>query len=33
MDLQKCGVVAALEWYALAHIKDETGREPFLNKK
>ncbi|HVS89223.1 MAG TPA: hypothetical protein VHF01_13510 [Candidatus Acidoferrum sp.] len=33
VDLQKCGIVAALEWYALARVKEETGGEPFLNKK
>lgn len=33
VDLQKCGIVAALEWYALAHIRDETDSEPLLNKK
>jgi len=33
LDLRKLGVVAALEWYVLAHIKEKTGREPELNKK
>ena len=32
-DLRKMGDVAALEYYVLAHIKDNLNREPKLNKK
>ena len=35
MDLCKLGVVAQLEWYVLAKVKEQTEkhREPWLNKK
>ncbi len=33
MDLKKMGVVAQLEWYVLARVKEKVGREPWLNKK
>jgi len=33
LDLQKLGVVAALEWYVLARVKEIVGKEPWLNKK
>jgi hypothetical protein len=32
-DLQTMGIVAALEYFALARIKEELGLEPPLNKK
>jgi hypothetical protein len=32
-DLRKMGHVAALEYYVLAHIKEELGTEPDLNEK
>lgn len=33
LDLRKLGVVAQLEWYVLARVKEETRKEPWLNKK
>jgi hypothetical protein len=33
MDLRKMGVVAQLEWYVLAKVKEKTTHEPWLNKK
>jgi hypothetical protein len=33
LDLRKLGVVAELEWYALARVKEKVGSEPWLNKK
>ncbi len=33
LDLQKLGVVAELEWYVLAYVKEKVGSEPWLNKK
>jgi hypothetical protein len=35
MDLRKMGVVAQLEWYVLARVKEraKTKQEPWLNKK
>lgn len=35
MDLRKMGVVAQLEWYVLAKVKEQTEQhqEPWLNKK
>lgn len=35
MDLRKMGVVAQLEWYVLARVREraETKQEPWLNKK
>jgi hypothetical protein len=35
MDLRKMGVVAQLEWYVLARVKEQTQakQEPWLNKK
>lgn len=33
LDLQKLGVVAELEWYVLADVKEKLGSEPWLNKK
>lgn len=32
-DLRKMGDIAALEYYALAYIKDKLNHEPELNKK
>jgi hypothetical protein len=33
MDLRKMGIVAKLEWYVLAKVKEQTNQEPWLNKK
>ena len=33
LDLRKMGVVAELEWYVLARVKEKTKAEPWLNKK
>jgi len=30
-DLRRLGIAAALEWYALARVKEKTGKEPCLN--
>jgi hypothetical protein len=32
-DLRKMGIVAQLEWYVLARVREKTNKEPFLNKK
>jgi len=33
MDLRKLGVVAQLEWYVIARVKEKTTHEPWLNLK
>jgi len=33
LDLKKMGVVAQLEWYVLARVKEKTQTEPWLNKR
>lgn len=33
LDLQKLGLIAALEWYVLARVRKKTGDEPWLNTK
>jgi hypothetical protein len=32
-DLKRLGVAAQLEWYAIARVKEATGKEPGLNVK
>jgi hypothetical protein len=33
LDIRKLGIVAQLEWYVLAQVKEKTHSEPWLNKK